>query len=337
MRTTRSAKSKTPRRVDCPAIKIAYNGKQFYLARIRGKTLFGCSSVSRADEDPDKGYQRLLKSSRARVIASYFDAGNIIPGSIILSAQPEAALSFVERTSSVSFDSVERAFLVIDGQHRLYGAHEASVDVQLPVCIFEGLTVAEEVQYFLDINGTQRGVPRTLQLEIAKFSVPEDSEEMTRVKLFKALNSNPESPLCGKMSPTKSVVGKLSHVPFKMAVDPILRHPQFQRTSIENKVLLLMNFLLGAESALAEAGHPEKLTNAAFFQSLFSCFDAIKNHTRLTQGDLKAESFTTVLAPLAQLDWDRHIGTNKAAIHNLSREILSHVVGDEGLSDEMLK
>ncbi|MDD4871350.1 MAG: DGQHR domain-containing protein [Kiritimatiellae bacterium] len=325
------------RRLSFPAIKVSYNNKHFYLALIRGKALFACARVSRADEDPNKGYQRLLKASRAKVIAEYFNTGNVIPGSIILSAQPEASLNFNQAKSEISFLASEGAFLVIDGQHRLYGAHEATVEVQLPVCIFEGLNTAQEVQYFLDINGTQRGVPRTLQLEIVKFSAPEDSEDAVRVKLFNELNSNPESPLCNKMSPTKSVIGKLSHVPFKAAIDPILRNPQFRRSTFENKTKLLINFLTAAEAAMAEAGRPEKMTNAAFFQSLFVGFDSIMNYTRLHYGNLKEESFRAALAPLSQIDWDRHSGTNKAAIQNLAKEILSLILGSEGLSDEMLQ
>jgi DNA sulfur modification protein DndB len=261
----------------------------------------------------------------------------MIPGAIILSAQPCAHFSFDAAASTVTFNRSPGAFLVIDGQHRLYGAHEANVDVKLPVCVFEKLTIADEVQYFLDINGTQRGVPRTLQLEIVKFSAADGSDDQIRIKLFKELNTNPESPLCGKLSPTKSVIGKLSHVPFKTAIDPVLRYPQFRRSTFENKVQLLINFLCGAESALAVAERPDKLTNAAFFQALFSCFESIMNHTRLAYRDLKAESFKMALAPLAQIDWDRHSGTNKAAIQELARDIQDLVVGGKGIDDEILR
>jgi len=302
-----------------------------------GKDLANCAKVSRADEDIDKGYQRLLKSTRARSIAEYFNQGNMIPGSIILSAQPEAQIRYDDTRGVISFLPVPGAFLVIDGQHRLYGAHEATVDVTLPVCIFEGLDLEQEVQYFLDVNGNQRGVPRTLQLEIIKFSAPEESDDMLRVNLFRELNTNPDSPLCNKMSATKSVVGKLSHVPFKAAIEPILRIPMFREADHDKKTQLLMNFLNAVESVLVDSmGSTSKLTNAAFFQALFFGFEAMMNHTLRVHGDLKEDSFRQTVAPLANIDWDVHSGTNRAEIQKLSQHILSLVLAGDKLSDDIL-
>lgn len=320
-----------------PAIIVEYSNKHFFLSSMPGKALSHCAKVSRADENPDKGYQRLLMSNRAKNIAEYFNQGNMIPGSIILSAQPEARVTYDKAKMEISFLPIPGAFLVIDGQHRLYGAHEAKVDVKLPVCIFEGLDLEREVEYFLDINGNQRGVPRTLQLEIIKFSVPEESDDALRVKLFRELNSNPESPLCNKMSPTKSVVGKLSHVPFKTAIDPILRLPTFRRASIDKMTRLLINFLSATEEVLVEStGSEAKLTNAAFFQALFAGFEPIMNHTRRVYGDLKEDSFKKCVAPLANIDWSKHSGTNKAAIQRLAQDILTLVLSGEELSDDIL-
>lgn len=328
---------KVCRPVFFPAIKVEYNEKHFFLSVIPGKQLFRLAKVSRAEEDPDKGYQRLLNEKRAKKIAEYYNEGNLIPGSVILSAQPEAKLSYSPDEGQITFLPIPGAFLVIDGQHRLYGAHEAAVSVHIPVCVFEGLDREEEVRYFLDVNGNQIGVPRTLQLEIVKFTVPAESDEALRVRLFQELNTNPESPLCNKMSPSKSVVGKLSHVPFKSAIDPLFRNPAFRRADFDTKCRLLINFLTAVESVLEEStGSAAKLTNAAFFQSLFIAFEAIMNQTRLAHGDLKESSFRQTVTSLANIDWDKHGGTNKAAIQEMSRHILGLVLPTQDLSRDVL-
>ena len=59
----------------------------------------------------------------------------VIPGAIILSASTDANLKYDAQAREISFLRKTPAFLVIDGQHRLYGAHLANFDVPLVVSI----------------------------------------------------------------------------------------------------------------------------------------------------------------------------------------------------------
>ncbi len=278
--------------------------------------------MSRADQDPQRGYQRLLSSGRARQIAEYLDAGKVIPGALILSAQDSAKFEYDAQHNIVSFVLHRKAFLVIDGQHRLFGASQSKNDVTFPVCIMTELSLEEEVQYFNDINGEQKGVPRTLQLEIEKFLVPEDSKEKTRIKIFHALNERPESPLCNRMSATKSVQGKLTHVPFKSAIEPLLDQKPLQNLDFESKLKLLINFLKAVEGLLVKSlNSSEKLTNAAFFQAIFGAFRTIALVTHERHNNYEEESFKQVLAPLENIKWDLHSGTNRMAISAFTKHI----------------
>jgi len=189
---------------------------------IPSKILSDTSKVSRADEDKERGYQRLLDPKRAKDIAKYVNAGNVIPGAIILSAQKEAKLQFDHENNRLTYNLAPNAFLVIDGQHRLYGTHQSEQDIPLAVCIFDNLDLEEEAQYFFDINSTQRSVSKTLQLELTKFIAKPASKDEVRQHLFKKLSEQPTSPLSGRMSPTKSIPGKLTHVSFKDAINPLL-------------------------------------------------------------------------------------------------------------------
>ena len=64
---------------------------RFYTLTMPSDVLAETCFVTNRFDDPDGGFQRKLDSSRAQEIADYIDAGfGTIPGSIILSAQPEA-------------------------------------------------------------------------------------------------------------------------------------------------------------------------------------------------------------------------------------------------------
>lgn len=316
------------------AIPISYNDTMFYMTVIPSKILFDTSKVSRADEDKERGYQRLLGSKRAKDIAKYINDGNVIPGAIILSAQKEANLQFDHKNKTLSYHLAPNAFIVIDGQHRLYGCHQSEQDIPLAVCIFENLSLEEEVQYFLDINSTQRSVPKTLQLELTKFVAKPESKDELRLRLFNELNEQPTSPLSGRMSSAKSVSGKLSHVGFKDAINPLLDTTLFQKMNFEDKTKMLINFLSAVEDVLIESeGNSKRLTIAVFFKALFGAFDEIRNLVITKFGNYQKESFLDIVAPIGDIDWERYKGTNKQVIKSLTEEIKTQVASRADLPD----
>jgi len=316
------------------AIRISYNDISFYMTVIPSNILFDTSKVSRADEDKERGYQRLLGSKRAKDIAEYINNGNVIPGAIILSAQKEAKLQFDHKSNRLRYYLAPNAFIVIDGQHRLYGTHQSEQDIPLAVCIFENLALEEEVQYFLDINSTQRSVPKTLQLELTKFIAKPESKEEVRQRLFNELNEQPTSPLSGRMSPTKSVSGKLSHVGFKDAINPLLETALFQKMDFEDKTKMLINFLSAVEDVLIESeGSSKRLSMAVFFKALFGAFDDICDLVMIKFGNYQKESFLDIVAPIGGIDWERYKGTNKQVIKALTDEIKSQVASRAELRD----
>jgi DGQHR domain-containing protein len=324
-------------RLSFPAISVEQaEGTNFWISSIPSSKLFSLSKISRADEDPKRGYQRLLDEKRAKRIAKYFDDGGAIPGSIILSAQNASGFQFDKNTNTISFYVHKGAFVVIDGQHRLYGASFAQRDIPLPVAIFSGLDLEDEVQYFVDVNGEQKGVPRTLRLEIIKFLTPDEHPEQIRVRLFHELANRPNSPLCNRMSPTRSIVGKLSHVAFKSAISPILDLPAVKRMSFEQKTQILINFLSAIEDLLIETrGDSKKLSNAAFFQAVFDAFPAVIQMALERHNNYKITSFSDVLEPMKELDLDAYAGTNKEAISALANKIKEILNQSESVSNEM--
>lgn len=295
-----------------------------YVTVMNAKEIFGISKVSRVDDDPKDGYQRLLNDKRAKDIASYLDDGNIIPGSIILSAQDGCDVTFDNITNKIDIDTSKGDLFVIDGQHRLYGASFCDTEVLLPVCIFVGLDLKQEVQYFLDINSTQRGVPKTLRIELLKFLSEPESKDAILIKLFKDLGESLDSPLYGKTSATTSVPGKISHVPFRNALEPLIEGKTIRGFDYDNKKLLITNYLNAVETTLKlMEGGDKKLISSAFFQAIFKIFEEVCSHSLTYYKNYQQESFEKILNGISKLDFEKHSGSNQQTIKQMSDEMIT--------------
>jgi DGQHR domain-containing protein len=304
------------------AFSLGNGNIDYYVTVMSAEEIFEFSKVSRVEEDPREGYQRNLSEKRAAAIAEYLNSGNIIPGAIVLSAQSKANLSY--SNGKLTIDLIPGSFFVIDGQHRLYGSKMATDDVLLPVCIFDGLDHSAEVHYFLDINSNQKGVPKTLRIELMKFLAEPDSIDAIRNRLFKDLNESPESPLYDRMNATSSGPGKLSLVPFQLAIDPLLTGDILGQFSYEDKKRLLINYLTAVEGALdrmeVKSG---TLVTSAFFQAIFKVFEKVCHLSIMHNKNYSATSMSQILDGIVGVDMDRYSGSNQQAINELSSELAS--------------
>jgi hypothetical protein len=105
------------------AARLITQGRhRFYTLTMPSDVLAETCVVDTREENPDDGFQRALDRKRAQEIADYIDIGfGTIPCSIVLSAQPEAALEYISRTQVLRFKKSPRSFLILDGQHRVFG------------------------------------------------------------------------------------------------------------------------------------------------------------------------------------------------------------------------
>ncbi|HEY6096105.1 MAG TPA: DGQHR domain-containing protein [Gallionellaceae bacterium] len=298
----------------------------FYLTAVSVKELFPLCRVERVATNPEDGFQRQLDVPRSKRIAKYLE-DRVIPGAIVLSAQTGNAPKFDHQTKEIELDDKPGSLLVIDGQHRLYGAHLAwqnnnSLDVILPVCILTGLSLTDEVQYFIDVNSTAKGVPKTLRIELTKFLVKPDSIEDIRLNLFRDLNTETDSPLCGKLSAEQKGPGYLSHVPFETALNKILAGDKLRDLEYAQKKALIKNYLSGVYANLLEANSSQKLTQSAFFQAIFRVFDKAYESALIYRGNFKAESFEYVFEALHRINFEYHTGTNEESISNLEKDLI---------------
>lgn len=305
----------------------------FYLTALDAKTLFPLCRVERVAANAEQGFQRQLDAPRARRISKYLEE-RVIPGAIVLSTQAQHPATFDAASGKLTISDAPGSLLVIDGQHRLYGAKLASdstngPNVVLPVCILTGLSLTDEVQYFIDINSTAKGVPKTLRIELTKFLVSQDSVDDIRLRLFRDLNSEPDSPLCGKLSAEQKGPGYLSHVPFEIAINKILPGDRLKDLEYLQKKALIRNYLSGVYNNLLEADLAPKLTQSAFFQAIFRVFDKACDSALLLRGNFKSESFEYVFEALHRVNFEYHTGTNDEAINNLERDLVDKLDMDK--------
>lgn len=286
-----------------PALLLTQNEHRFYFATIPIDDLFAYCYVARRDEDTERGFQRTLSQERAESIAQYLASGTgSIPSNIVLSAQEVAELKYDSRTKSISFQRNKNSFLVLDGQHRLWGYSKCKTRHRVPVAIYDGLTRTEEARLFIDINTNQKGVPAALLLDIKRLAERENDQEQRLRELFDQLGSDSRSALAGKLSNLKSVSGKISRVTFNRSVGGVLSAGTFAFMTKESQYQLIRNFINAID---AELDDKTLLVRSSFFEAIFELMDEVVRLAKSRFSDVKQVSLQQALAPAVKIDFTK--------------------------------
>jgi len=206
------------------SVSLVTQGRhRFYTLTVPSDVLARTCFVTTRYDDPDLGFQRILDKKRAEEIAAYIDTGlGTIPSSIVLSAQPDAELKVIGKGKTIEFKDTRKAFLILDGQHRVYGFSLAKTSLRVPVVVYNGLSRTDESRLFIDINTKQRPVPNELLLDIKKLAEYESDVERLLGEVFDLFRGRPDSPLVGLLSPAERKKGLISRVTFNAAMKPLI-------------------------------------------------------------------------------------------------------------------
>ncbi len=319
------------------ALKVVQNNKLFYLSYIPSNVLEKVCYIARRDEDNRKGFQRVLNERRAKDIAKYMDSDHgVIPSSLILSAQKEASFNYREETGRIIFKDEKNLFLVLDGQHRLYGMFLAKKDYNIPVVIFNGLTSKEEVNLFIDINTNQKGVPTTLLIDIKNLTGKETTIEEKQRELFDKLNKN--SVLSGFLSATKSKPGYITRLSFNNATQQIFSNPYLKDEDIDIIFNSVKNYLEAVDRVFKKSKTQKaKINNTTLFRAVFNIFNDIIDKTLADHSNLKVKSLESTLDPISKLSYDFYVGTSNATlvkvVADMKKELNSSKLGGISLTD----
>ncbi|MEQ1933568.1 MAG: DGQHR domain-containing protein [Fimbriimonadaceae bacterium] len=284
--------------VSYTASLITQGKSRFYTLAMPSDVLAKTCTVDTHEADPVAGFQRRLDESRAQDIADYIDKGlGTIPGSIVLSAQPEAHLEYNRPKRTLRFQTSPRAFLILDGQHRVYGFQKAKARLRVPVVIYNNLSKAEEARLFMDINTKQRPVPNELLLAIKRLAQTETNEEAILKDIFDSFDKDSGSPLLGLMSSAERKKGKISRVTFNAALKPIFS--TFDGSASKYVYDVLSAYVQAWLSGLRSQGIGDRITNSTLFRALMLLFPVVAEKVSDRYGEeFTADNFVEVLRPV---------------------------------------
>ena len=148
-------------------------------------------------EDPADGYQRPGSPQRMRAFRKFLKENphHVVPP-VLLSGR--GGWTFGEEGGSVGSLSIHAPAAIIDGQHRVGGyvaLHEENNEVRdVPFILLNGLSRDTELETFIVVNNSQKGVPKSLTAFLG------DSDE---AQIAWALNVDEDSPFKDRISRTK--------------------------------------------------------------------------------------------------------------------------------------
>ena len=142
-----------------------------YLTSVRGHWLLKHSTPKWRIEDPEKGFQRVVKTERAQEIAiAVLDQGRTFPNAIILASNKKV---FEARNGLLELPD-EARLLVVDGQHRLWAQKFSDFEPCYACVIHMDYTEKDMAKLFLEINDNQKRVPSSLRWDLVRLVRPRD-------------------------------------------------------------------------------------------------------------------------------------------------------------------
>lgn len=254
--------------------QVTQGRHKFYTCTIPSDVLARCCFVSTRDDDPVNGFQRVLDKNRAKEIAKYIDSGlGTIPSAIILSAQKEAELKIIGKGKTIEFNENSKSFLILDGQHRVYGFSIAESSLRVPVVIYNELSRRDESRLFIDINSKQRGVPNELLLDIKKLAEYENDEENLLREVFDLFSTDSESTFFGDFSAASRAKKKITRVTFNYSIKPLLG--VFREKDADEIYSILNSYFQAFKVGLADLGCEESLHSSVVFRAIANFFPVV--------------------------------------------------------------
>lgn len=322
-------------RISVSAIKCEQNNFTFYIASLNSSILKEMCFVSRKKEEPIRGFQRLLNKKRAKDIACYLDqTKGVIPSALILSAQDNAKLRYDRKSKKLSFERIKDSFLVIDGQHRLYGLLEAQHDYEIPVTVFSDLNTSSEVKLFIDINTTQKGVPTALILDIKGQAGTETKLEERQRELFDKLNK--DSALAGYLLANESKAGKISRTVFNSSTKSLFEGGPVSDLGDDAIYKTVKNYLEAVDILFKQTENPNaRINKTVLFKSIMIIFNEVCEKCLIKYKNVKVESLIEYLYPIQQLNFEEYTGTNNATVNKIVNDLRNLLKEKVELNEEM--
>ena len=162
-------------------------------AIISGRWLLERSTPVWRIDNPELGFQRIVREARAREIAlAVLDQHRVFPNAIVLATD---GVNLVTEHGLARIPSDIR-FLVVDGQHRLWAQRFSDFAADYACIVHTGLTEVAMAQLFLEINDNQKRVPSSLRWDLVRLVRPDDDPStVAAADMAYQLATDQDSPL----------------------------------------------------------------------------------------------------------------------------------------------
>lgn len=311
------------------ALRVVQGEVVFYVFTIKASELWPIVSINRRSETEDRGYQRVLSQGRVDALANHIKAGRPIPNSVLI-ALDDASYDLNNKTLTIP-NGTDIGW-VIDGQHRIAGAHEASssLDIELCVCAFEGVDQEFQIEQFITINREAKGVPTSLVYDLLSHlpnrKKPNDVANERAAEIANELRRDEKSVLYNRIVVTQSPSkGKVSITNFVRKVAPHV-HPE--RGTLKVWTLPEQKTIIGNYFAALKKVYPEqwsKSDNIFFrtigFGAMMNVFDEIFAITLSEQSGFRVEDIGETLKGVRHFEfsaWESYGSGNKAEMEAAS-------------------
>jgi DGQHR domain-containing protein len=166
---------------------------RIYFCVLPGTWLLKRTTPSWRVEDPETGFQRVVREERARQIAlAVLEQRRGFPTAIVLATDVR---EFEIDQCSILIQPRTR-FLVVDGQHRLWAQKFSDYEAPYACLVHMGLTEVQMARLFLEINDNQRRVPSSLRWDLVRLVRPEDDPQaIAATEIIYQLATDEGSPL----------------------------------------------------------------------------------------------------------------------------------------------
>ena len=300
--------------ISIDALQVKQGANLFYVLALPASVLFRITEINQRSEDKTEGYQRALSLSRVKNIARYIKSGGLLPGSIVATFEKG---SYDEAARKLKISDISKAGWIIDGQHRLAGAHEASknggTDILLPLIAFLDLSADKQIELFITINREAKGVPASLYIDLLKELPKKKSlKELTDERIAdiaRGLDRDELSPFHQRIIfTTTASAGDISLNNFARVLRPHVARPNgvislFNPTEQEGAINNYYRALM-ATFPSAFKKPPSIFFRTVGFGAAFRAFPLVFSYTNTMYKSFSVASICKVLAEVSDYDFE---------------------------------
>lgn len=289
-------------------------------------------SINRRVENKDEGYQRILSSSRVSNIAKYIDSNHSLPLNILVSLEKG---KYEIKDDELILKNDSDVGWIIDGQHRVAGAHRSKTEIILPVVALLEIDLKDQINQFVTINREAKGVPSSLYYDLLKYlpiGTPAERAKLRAADISQILKNDEQSPFFNRVIVTKSPKqGQISLTTFTNNVSSLVHENKGIITTypLKDQVRIIDNYFKGIQNTFPVFFN--KIDTVFFkttgFGALFRVFITVFSASLRDYSGFTVANITDILNKVNHFNFDNwnKIGTGHAAVIQAADNLITEL------------